>query len=272
MVVSVLLAVAASPGCAGEGSARKPCPSDAWLGTCKLASLKQVEEREMPMPYVVYEAIYAPEANAQYPHFTPAELRMRFGTAARSGFALLDHLRAQVSVACRAKAAPGSCLPGELLADVVPFDPEHVGVAGAPRISGCAAIDAASEQDRLASSHAEAEQIAERFVFAAGSSALSPDATSTASAVAKRMASEPSLECLGVVGQISPGESPSLAEARARAVKQLLISLGVEAKRLQTIAATASVFGPGSKAPAEEPDSRRVSLSVLLKTAEKSGH
>jgi outer membrane protein OmpA-like peptidoglycan-associated protein len=108
-------------------------------------------------------------------------------------------------------------------------------------------------------------------VFAVGSSALSPDATSTANAVAKRMASEPSLECLGVVGQISPGESPSLAEARARAVKQLLISLGVEAKRLQTIAATASVFGPGSKAQAEEPDSRRVSLSVLLKTAEKSG-
>ena len=143
-------------------------------------------------------------------------------------------------------------------------------MADAPRVSGCAAIDAASEQDRLAK-RAEVEVISERFAFAEGSSALSPDATKAANAVAERMASEPSLECLGVVGQISPGESPSLAEARARAVKQLLIALGVEAKRLQTIAATANVFGPGAKAQAEEPESRRVSLSVLLKTAEVSG-
>ena len=121
--IGVLLAAAASAGCAGESSAHLPCPSDAWAGTCKLAGLKKVEEREMPMPYVVYEAIYAPEANVQYPQFTPAEVRLRFGTPARSEFALSEHLKAQVRVACRAKAALGSCLPGELLADVAPFDP-----------------------------------------------------------------------------------------------------------------------------------------------------
>lgn len=265
-----LLAVVLGLGCAGESAARKPCPSDAWAGNCKLRDLRKVEERELPMPYVVYEAIYAPQASAQYPQFTPAEVRMRFGTPARSEFALLDHLKPQVLVACRAPATPGSCLAGDLVADVVPFDADHLAATDVPRTTGCAAIDSASEQDRLSKSRSEAAPISERFVFAEGSSALSPDATATASAVARRMAEEPGLECLGLVGQISPGESPSLAEARARSVKQLLISMGVESKRLQTIAATASVFGPGSKALAPEPDSRRVSLSVLLKTGEKT--
>jgi outer membrane protein OmpA-like peptidoglycan-associated protein len=231
----------------------------------------KVEDREMPLPYVVYEAIYAPEANRQFPQFTPLEARMRFGAPARYEFALSDQLKAQARVACHAKAVQGSCLPGEVIADVAQFDPERTQAAEAPHISGCAAIDAASEQDRLAKSRSEAAAISERFVFAAGSSALPPEATTTGSAVARRLAAEPSLECLGIVGQIGPGESPSLAEARARAVKQLLISLGVDAKRLETIAATASVYARTANAPTDEPESRRVSLSVLLKTAEKAG-
>ena len=223
----------------------------------------------MPMPYVVYEAIYAPQANAQYPQFTPAEVRLRFGAPARVEFALLDHLKPQAVVACRAPAAPSTCLPGDVVASVLPFDPDHAEVAPAPRTTGCAAIDASSEQDRLARSQGEAGVVAEHFTFATDSSALAPDATATASVVARRMSEDASLECLAVVGQVNQGESPSLAEARARAVKQLLVSLGVSSKRLQTIAATASVFGPGSKSQAAEPDSRKVSLSILLKTTEK---
>ncbi len=84
------------------------------------------------------------------------------------------------------------------------------------------------------------------------------------------MAADPSLECLGVVGQTGPGEPISLAEARARAVKQLLISLGVDSRRLLTIAANSSVYGTSSNpAPAVDPESRRVSLRVLLQTSGK---
>ncbi len=84
------------------------------------------------------------------------------------------------------------------------------------------------------------------------------------------MAEDPSLECLGVIGQTTPGEPISLAEARARAVKQLLVSLGVDSRRLQTIAANASVSSAGLKAaPTIDPENRRVSLRVLLQTSTK---
>jgi outer membrane protein OmpA-like peptidoglycan-associated protein len=258
-----------SAGCAG--SARKTCPSEAWAGQCKLHDLTKVEERELPMPYVVYEAIYTPQANADYPQFTPNDLRLRFGTPARHELALVDHLKQQQLVACHAAAAPVNCLPGEVTAEVVPFDAEHAPPPQAPGIVGCAAIDAASEQERIARTRAESTPISERFTFTEGSAALSPDATNSARDVAKRMAEDPGLECLGLVGQTAPGERLSLAEARARAVKQLLISLGVDSRRLVTIAANASVVNGGAKGqPAIDPESRRVSLRVMLQTSAKS--
>jgi outer membrane protein OmpA-like peptidoglycan-associated protein len=271
LALAVALTFAASAGCAGESSARKPCPSDAWVGNCTLRDLRKVEEREMPIPYVVYEATYTPVPNADYPQFTPAEVRLRIGTPASHEFALIDHIKPQAVVSCHAPNAAGTCLPQEVVADVVPFDPDQAVAAAVPQTTGCAAINAASEQDRLAKSRDNTQVvISERFSFAEGSAALPPEATTAASAVARRMNDDPTLECVGLVGQSSPGESPSLAEARARAVKQLLISLGVDKKRLDTIAATASVYGAASATTAPPAESRRVSLSVLLKTVEKS--
>ena len=225
----------------------------------------------MPMPYVVYEAIYAPQPNADYPQFTPADVRLRFGTPAIHEFALLDHLKPQRIVACHAAAAPVTCLPEEVSADVRPFDPEQAAAPEAPSsIVGCAAIDAASEQDRLARTRVEGSAISEHFTFGEGSAALPPDAEANAREVAKRLAADPNLECLGLVGQTTPGEPIPLSEARARAVKQLLISLGVDSRRLLTIAANANVSGAGSKtAPAIDPESRRVSLRILLQTSAK---
>ena len=257
-------------GCAGAPP--KQCPSEAWAGKCNQRDLRKVEEREMPMPYVVYEAIYTPQPNADYPQFTPADVRLRFGTPAVHEFALLDHLKPQQVVTCHAAAAPVTCLPEVATADVVAFDPEHAAPPAERGIVGCAAIDSASEQDRLARTRTEGSAISERFMFAEGSASLPPEATDSARGVAQRMADDPSLECLGVVGQTTPGEPISLAEARARAVKQLLISLGVDSRRLLTIALNASVFGTGSKAaPVVAPDKegRRVSLSVLLQTSAK---
>lgn len=259
-----------SAGCAGESAAQKACPSPAWSGKCNLREVTKVEERELPMPYVVYEAIYAPQQNDESPEFTPGEIRYRVGAPGVHEFALLDHLKQQKVVTCHATAAPVTCLPGEVTADVLPFDVEQAAPAAAPSIVGCAAIDAPSEQDRLARTRSEGSAIGERFTFGEGSSALSPDASDTARDVSQRLATDPGLECLGLVGQTTPGEPISLAEARARAVKQLLISLGVDSRRLQTIAANASVSGAGSKTAAPiDPESRRVSLRVLLQTSTK---
>ena len=263
-------ALSSNAGCASENAARKPCPSETWVGECKLRDLRKVEERELPMPYVVLEAIYAPETNAAYPQFTPAETHLRFGTRAAQEMALVDHLKQQALVMCHWVAAPMSCLPGELTADVKPFDPELAPAAATPRIVGCAAIDAASEQDRIARTRSEGSAIGEYFTFGDGSSALSPDASNSAREIAKRMADDPNLECLGLIGQTAPGEPISLAEARARAVKQLLVSLGVDSRRLQTIAANASVTSAVvNAAPAIDPQNRRVSVRVMLQTSAK---
>lgn len=224
----------------------------------------------MPVPYLVYEAVYAPQHNASYPQFTPADVRVRVGALAKKEQALVDTMKAQSSVSCHAAPVPGSCIPGDVIADVKPFDAETAESNSAPQTTGCAAIDASSEQDRLSRTTASTTQIAERFTFAADSASLSPEATATANAVAKRLLSDAHIECLGVIGQISQGEPASLAENRARAVKQLLISLGVEGKRLTTIAVNSNVYGAGAKTPEVDPNLRRVSLSVLLETAVKA--
>ena len=255
-------------GCASGGGARKQCPSDAWVGKCVLRNVMKVEERELPMPYVSYQAVYAAEKNVEYPHFTPADVPLRFGAPARFEYQLVDHLKQQAVVPCRASAAPDTCLPQDLRADVVPFDADNARVAMAPRTTGCAAIDAASEQERIAKAHGEASPIPQRFTFEADSSTLAPEATEAARAVAKLLTEDESIECVGLVGQNSPGEAIALAEARARAVKSLLVSLGVDGKRLLTLSATARVMGP-AKTQTIEPETRRVSLSVLLKTESK---
>jgi outer membrane protein OmpA-like peptidoglycan-associated protein len=263
-----LCALTLAAGCAS--ASRKPCPSEAWAGQCNLSDLRKVEEREMPMPYVVYEAIYTPQPNADYPQFTPADARLRFGAKGMHELALVAHLKQQQAVACRATAASATCLPETVTADVLPFDAEQAAATETPTIVGCAAIDSASEQDRLAVTQSEGSTIHERFTFGEGSSALSPDAGNTARDVAKRMTDDPNLECLGLVGQTTPGEPISLAEARARAVRQLLISLGVDSRRLLTIAANARVSGAASKTQsAIDPENRRVSLRVLLQTSSK---
>jgi outer membrane protein OmpA-like peptidoglycan-associated protein len=231
---------------------------------CVLSGLTKVEEREMPLPWVVYEGVYTPQNNASSPQFSPAEVRMRFGAPAANELALKDQLNEQAAVPCHAPMTPGTCLPGTVVADVQPFDPTRAQEKAALRPTGCAAIEAASEQDRLNQSYEPSQTIPERFTFNEGSAEVSKDATETANAIAKRMAFDANMECVGVIGQISAGESPSLAEARARAVKALLESLGVDKSRLMTVALTSRVYGPASNPMPADPGTRRVSFSVLL--------
>jgi outer membrane protein OmpA-like peptidoglycan-associated protein len=231
---------------------------------CVLSGLTKVEEREMPMPWVVYEGVYTPQNNAQYPQFAPPEVRVRFGAPAASEQALKAQLSAQAAVPCHAPMTPGACMPGAVVAEVVPFDPARSAPSTATHVTGCAAIEAASEQDRLNQSYEPSAAIPERFVFDEGSSTPGPSAKDMASSIAKRLTQDQSLECVGVVGQISSGESASLAESRAHAIKALLESFGVDKGRLMTIAVTAKVFGPSSNPQPPDPSNRRVSLKVLL--------
>lgn len=231
---------------------------------CVLSSLNKVEERELPMPWVVYEAVYTPQNNAQFPEFAPGELRMRFGAPAGSELALKNQLSAQAAVSCHAPMTAGTCLPGAVVADVLPFDASRDATPAPVHVTGCAAIEAASEQDRLNQSYEPSPAIPERFTFAQGSAVLGSGAADSANAVAKQLKDDPNLECIGVVGQISAGEATGLAEERARAVKALLESRGVDKARLMTLAVTTRVYGPGSNPMPADPGNRRVSLRVLL--------
>ncbi|HEY5373939.1 MAG TPA: hypothetical protein VIK01_09630 [Polyangiaceae bacterium] len=268
--VSVIATLAVSGASCAAGSA-KQCATDAWSGTCKLRGITKVEEREMPVPWVVYEAIYTPQRNPQYPQFTPADVRVRLGAQAQYEQALKKHFNAQTDVTCHSEVTAGSCVPGDVKADVVEFDATHAEALEATHAKGCAAIESVSDQERLSQSRQASVVISERFSFADGSSALAPEATDTGNAIAKRLAADASIECVGLVGQITNGEPPALAEARARAVRGLLVSLGVDKSRLTTIAVTESVYGAAAKPQAAEANNRRVSLSVLLKTGAPAG-
>ncbi len=231
---------------------------------CVLSSLTKVEEREMPMPWVVYEAVYTPQNNAQFPSLAPAEVRMKFGAQAAQEYALKTQIGAQAAVPCHAPMTPGSCVPGAVVADVQPFDPARA--AAPPRVTGCAAIDSASEQDRLNQSYAPSAGIPERFLFSEGSATPDAAATATVNAIAKRIMEDPTLECVGIVGQVGAGEPVPLAESRARAIKSLLEAAGVDKGRLMTIAITTHVYGPASNPLPANAEDRRVSLKVLLGT------
>jgi len=85
--------------------------------------LLKFEDRTLPIPYLVYEAIYAPQPNTTYPNYTPAETRLRFGAPAQYELSLYDHLKAQSSVSCQLPTARGTCIPKTVVVNVVPFDP-----------------------------------------------------------------------------------------------------------------------------------------------------
>jgi outer membrane protein OmpA-like peptidoglycan-associated protein len=262
--------VAGVIGCA-NGSSVARCAPKAWEGECQLASVTKVADVEFPIPHVVMEAVYRPVANAQYPQYTPAVLTQRTMAKAQHELVLYDYLEAHPRVACRAEAPPnGTCVSPQLAISLPPFDAEAAAQKSAtPPVTGCAQIEATSTQDKLQGGQQTQTVVSQRVTFAENSSQLPPDADSLMSEVAKLLSSKPSIECLGIVGQIASGEAPALAEQRARAVRDLLGAHGVPLTRLLTIGATAKVFGSGSRPAEADPADRRVSFSVLLEHAPK---
>ena len=257
-------------GCAnGQSVAR--CAPEPWEGECQLASVTKVADAEFPIPHVVMEAVYRPVPNARYPQYTPPAMAERTMAKAQHELLLYDHLEAHPRLACRA-AAPsnGECVGPKLAISLPPFNAETAAnKSPAPAVTGCAQIEATSTQDKLHGGQQTQTFVSQRISFAENSSQLPPDADALTSEVATLMSSKPSIECLGIVGQIASGEPPALAEQRARAVRDLLGAHGVPLTRLLTIGATAKVFGSGSRPAEADPADRRVGFSVLLESAPK---
>jgi outer membrane protein OmpA-like peptidoglycan-associated protein len=265
---ALLLGLGIVSSCAGNQAARK-CPPEVWQGECQLASVTKVEDKEFPIPHVVMEAVYRPLQNASYPEYTPGALAQRTMVKSEYELALFDYLEAHPRVACRTHPPPnGACTAPQVTVAVPPFDAEAAAQkTAAPAVTGCAQIEGTSTQDQVRQGQQATTVVSQRIAFAESSAELPPDADALTAEIAQLLTAKPSIECLGIVGQIAQGESPALAEQRAKAVRDLLGAHGVSLTRLLTIGATAKVFGQGSRPGEADPADRRVSFSVLLERA-----
>ncbi|HEY6080897.1 MAG TPA: hypothetical protein VIW29_18915 [Polyangiaceae bacterium] len=264
VLAATLCALAACATRAGT-----PCATDAWQGECQLSRVTKVEDKEFPVPHVVLEAIYQPLANDRYPTHTPGALAQRTLVKSELELALYDHLEAHSRVACTTQPPPsGSCSAPQVVVSVPEFDAETASQRlAAPPPTGCAQIEAAAAQDAVQQNRATQTVVSQRLSFSEGSASLPPDAELVAEDLAQLLSRKPQIECLGIVGQIAAGESPGLADQRAKAVRDLLAAHGVALTRLLTIAATAKVYGVGARPGEADPADRRVGFSVLLERA-----
>jgi outer membrane protein OmpA-like peptidoglycan-associated protein len=262
--------IAFSFGCAGSQPGPR-CAPEVWEGECQLASITKVADAEFPTPHVVLEAVYRPIPNASHTDFTPGALAKKTWAKAQHELPLYDYLEAHPRVPCRTQAAVSTaCVAPTLQISLAEFDAEAATRSAAvPPVTGCAQIESTSTQDKLQGGQKTQTFISQRLKFAVDSAELPPDADTLTGEVAQLLAQNPSIECVGVVGQISMGERPALAEQRAKAVRDLLAAHGVQASRLLTIGVTAKVFGNGSRPEEGDPADRRVGFSVLLEQAPK---
>jgi len=246
------------------GPSEKHCAAESeWSGTCVLKSVAKLREAEFPVPHVVLEVIYEPQQSPSSPNFTPPAIREEVKILASQELELRAHLERNAQVTCNMAApAPGSCQPGPMAVSVPPFTP--TGATAASEVHGCAQIESQATQDNLPALSQNTTPIPETFSFADSSSEVPPDGVQAASRVAARLRDNPAIECIAVVGQVSPGESPALAQERANRVRQLLVTGGIDAARITTVALTQQVYGAGTQAPPPDPSKRRAVLRVLL--------
>ena len=262
-VFAIATAAVASIAACGGPSERHCAAESAWSGTCALKGIAKLREAEFPVPHAVLELVYQPESNASSPTFTPPAVREEVKILAAQELELRAHVEQHSRVQCQMAApAPGSCQPGRMSLAIPPFNP--TGATAAAEVPGCAQSESQATQDQLPAMTAGATPITEVFSFGESSAELTPDAAQAANQVAQRLVENPGIECVAVIGQVSPGEQASLAAERARKVRELLMSAGVQGARLTVISVTQQVFGAGSEAPPPDPSKRRAILRVLL--------
>jgi len=246
------------------GPSERHCAAEApWSGTCHLKSVLKVRQIEFPTPHGVYEVIYEPEANPASPNYTPPALREEIKVISSQELELEAYFQKNQRAPCRMAApAPGSCEPGKMAIDLPTF--QATGATPANEIRGCAQIESQATQDQLPALSKNATQMPEVVSFADRSAEASAEANQVLGQVAQKLKATPGIECVAIVGQVSPGEPANVANDRARTVRDALIRAGVEPARLTTITVTEAVFGGGTEAPPPDPTKRRVTLRVLL--------
>jgi outer membrane protein OmpA-like peptidoglycan-associated protein len=262
-ITASLLALGVLAAACGGPSERHCGGESAWDGTCVLRGVNKLRQAEFPVPHVVIEALYEPQQSPSSPNFTPPAIRQEFKVMASQELELRAWLEKNASASCHMDAPPpGSCDPGQMRVDVPTF--AATGQTPANEVHGCAQIESQATQDKLSELGKNASPMPEVMNFGENSAEATPEVQQAVTAVAQRIKSNPGIECVAVVGQISPGEPAALAGARASTVRHLLETAGVEPSRLLSITITEQVYGMGASGPVADPTKRRATLRVLL--------
>jgi outer membrane protein OmpA-like peptidoglycan-associated protein len=243
-----------------------PCRPQTYSGTCELQNMTKIQERSLPVPQVVYQSLWRPLPGQGGASMVPPDAQLEHHALAKHELVLVDFLQQHRQVPCfEREATQGSCHAGPLFVQLPEFDPNRVAATQAPAGPvGCARIEGSAEPPPDIGQASAA--VGDEIRFAEGVAILDDRSRQIADQVALRLSADPGVDCVGVVGQVAPGESLGLAEERARAVRQYLVSRGVDPSRLTTITATERVFGAGARPGETDPKLRRVYLRVLLRS------
>lgn len=236
------------------------CQQEAWAGRCVLKGVSTVRTIErFPVAYVVVESWYEPAP--QSAPGAPAALRKEFTAEASQESDLKDYLNKFQNVDCHAEAPRGApCDKMAIDLAIPPFQASAKADNEAPQ--GCAQIEKGGGTGA-------AKPIADEFRFEENAVAASPDVQAMADKIARTIKSDPKIECVALSGQISFGEDLSLADQRARLVKDLLIQRGVDAGHLIIFNTTVPIYA--DIAPQDRfsnPEHRHVRLTIVLTKAQ----
>lgn len=261
--------LAAGGGCGG--AAAPECHYEPWRGTCQLAGVRRIQLVEaFPRSYSVLEAVY--DARVPGTNLVP-RFRQEFRTPALHEAQLIQHIQANASVACEGQEARGSCSkPGSGQVALPMFTPgdtdatvASLGPVGCEKLDRVLVNNPAAAQGAALNAEGGAV-MQERFEFDAGSDGTNARHAELARAVAQLLQTNPKIECVAIVGQISRDEPIPLAENRARAVRQLITGHGIDPRRFVTHGATVPMSGGQGQAVGApvDPKLRSVRMTVLL--------
>jgi outer membrane protein OmpA-like peptidoglycan-associated protein len=196
-------------------------------------------------------------------------VRLEVKSLSKHELSLQQHMESYRQIACQQTIKEG-CSYNPVVANLPEFDPAAYAAAAPEGPQGCAKIEAQAIDGGPKIGDKTSETLPERFFFARSVSEADGTMLATALSVAQRLGADPSIECVGVVGQSAAGESPGLGELRAQTVKRLLVQQGVPTYRMMTISASTPLYGAGSEQQPAKPEDQRVSITVILRTNQPS--
>jgi outer membrane protein OmpA-like peptidoglycan-associated protein len=253
-------------GCAGPTQGAMRCPYSGWSGSCTLKSLNKTRQVEFPQPHSVFEALYTAVQDPNSPN-TPPDTREEFKILSKHELEWQDYMMKNGTVPCRVEqSGDGSCTDVKVALALPPFMPTGAGdVAAAPQQSGCAKLESGDPSGAPPPTPAQPSDFQpNEFFFEQNVADVNQALIQQVNSAASYLRANPNIECVGVVGQITHGESPTLANQRAVTIKNLLMGAGIEESRLTTFTATVRVYGSGGAVPDADPKERKVALRVML--------